>query len=62
MRWAFYGVLFFVLLDSSLYMLNFTFYTVNIVKGIVILVAALLDVLRNRVRLGWVPAGRAVAA
>lgn len=53
-RWAFYGVLFFVLLDSSLYMLNFKFYTVNIVKGIVILVAASLDVLRNRVRAGRV--------
>lgn len=51
-RWAFYGVLFFVLLDSSLYMMNFKFYTVNIVKGGVILVAALLDVLRNRVRAG----------
>jgi ribose/xylose/arabinose/galactoside ABC-type transport system permease subunit len=61
-RWAFYGVLFFVLLDSSLYMLNFKFYTVNIVKGMVILAAALLDVLRNRVRLGRVPTGRAVAA
>ncbi len=61
-RWAFYGVLFFVLLDSSLYMLNLKFYTVNIVKGVVILVAALLDVLRNRIRLGRAPTGRAVTA
>ena len=60
-HWAFYGVLFFVLLDSSLYMLNFKFYTVNIVKGAVILVAALLDVLRNRVRAGGTPTGRMVA-
>ncbi|MDI6451403.1 ABC transporter permease [Anaerobaca lacustris] len=56
-RWAFYGVLFFVVLDSSLYMLNLRFYTVNIVKGAVILVAALLDVLRNRVRMGRTPTG-----
>jgi len=43
-------------------MLNLKFYTVNIVKGVVILVAALLDVLRNRIRLGWAPTGRAVTA
>ncbi len=61
-RWAFYGVLFFVLLDSSLYMMNFKFYTVNIVKGGVILLAALLDVLRNRVRAGHVLKIRAVPA
>jgi ribose transport system permease protein len=61
-RWAFYGVLFFVLLDSSLYMLNFKFYTVNIVKGIVILVAALLDVLRHRVRTGRMLTHRLVTA
>jgi len=61
-RWAFYGVLFFVLLDSSLYMLNFKFYTVNIVKGIVILVAALLDVLRNRVRAGRTSTNRVATA
>jgi len=54
-RWAFYGVLFFVVLDSSLYMLNLRFYTVNIVKGVVILMAALLDVLRNRARMDRTP-------
>jgi ribose transport system permease protein len=59
-RWAFYGVLFFVMLDSSLYMLNLKFYTVNIVKGIVIMVAALLDVLRNRVRMGRAVTNRMV--
>jgi len=57
-RWAFYGVLFFVLLDSSLYMMNFKFYTVNIVKGSVILLAALLDVLRSRVRAEGAPVPR----
>jgi ribose transport system permease protein len=61
-HWAFYGVLFFVLLDSSLYMMNFKFYTVNIVKGGVILVAALLDVLRNRVRAGRTATVRGVTA
>ena len=61
-RWAFYGVLFFVLLDSSLYMMNFKFYTVNIVKGSVILLAALLDVLRSRVRADVTPMRRVVAA
>jgi len=61
-HWAFYGVLFFVLLDSSLYMMNFRFYTVNIVKGSVILIAALLDVLRNRVRADRTPTGRVVTA
>jgi len=61
-RWAFYGVLFFVLLDSSLYMMNFKFYTVNIVKGSVILLAALLDVLRSRVRTDVTPRRRVVAA
>lgn len=47
--WALSGVLFFTLLANSLNMLNLSFYTVNIVKGSVILVAALINVVRIRV-------------
>ena len=46
--WAFYGVLFFTLLANSLNMLNLSFFTINIVKGSVILLAAFLDVMRVR--------------
>ncbi len=49
-KWTFFGVLFFRLLDSSLYMLNLSYFTINIVKGLVILFAALLDVTRTRMR------------
>lgn len=47
--WAFYGVLFFTLLANSLNMMNLSFFTINIVKGGVILLAAVLDVLRVRI-------------
>jgi len=47
--WAVYGVLFFTILANSLNRMNLSFYTVNIVKGCVILGAALLDVTRMRV-------------
>jgi len=50
--WALFGVLFFRLLSNSLNMLNLSFYMVNIVKGGVILLAALLDVTRTRF-LAW---------
>lgn len=46
--WAVYGVLFFTILANSLNRMNLDFYTVNIVKGCVILLAALLDVTRVR--------------
>lgn len=46
--WALFGVLFFTLLSNSLNMLNLSFFTVNIVKGGVILLAALIDVTRAR--------------
>jgi ribose/xylose/arabinose/galactoside ABC-type transport system permease subunit len=46
--WAFFGVLFFTLLSNSLNMLNLSFYTVDIVKGSIILIAAMIDVLRTR--------------
>jgi ribose/xylose/arabinose/galactoside ABC-type transport system permease subunit len=46
--WTVFGVLFFVLLDNSLNLLNLSFFWVQIVKGSVILLAATLDVLRTR--------------
>jgi ribose/xylose/arabinose/galactoside ABC-type transport system permease subunit len=46
--WAVYGVLFFTILANSLNRMNLDFYTVNIVKGGIILLAALLDVTRVR--------------
>jgi ribose/xylose/arabinose/galactoside ABC-type transport system permease subunit len=46
--WTVYGVLFFALLANTLNLLNLSFYTVGIVKGGVIVLAALLDVLRTR--------------
>lgn len=46
--WTLFGVFFFVLLGNTLNLLNLDFYTVDIVKGTVILLAAGLDVLRVR--------------
>lgn len=47
-RWALFGVLFFALLSNSLNMMNLSFFTVQIVKGLIILLAAVMDVTRNR--------------
>ena len=47
--WAVYGVLFFVVLDNSLNKMPLEFYTIDIIKGSVILLAALLDSLRSRI-------------
>lgn len=47
--WALFGVFFFVLLSNSLGWMNLSFYTVSIVKGSVILLAAFLDVTRTRI-------------
>lgn len=56
--WAIYGVLFFTILANSLNRMNLDFYTVNIVKGCVILAAALLDVTRMRLlAISQVPKG-----
>jgi ribose/xylose/arabinose/galactoside ABC-type transport system permease subunit len=44
------GVLFFVLLSNTLGLLNLSFHTIDIVKGLVILGACLLDVIRTRIR------------
>ncbi len=46
--WTLFGVLFFVLLSNTLNLLNVSTFTIDIVKGSVILAAALLDVLRIR--------------
>jgi ribose/xylose/arabinose/galactoside ABC-type transport system permease subunit len=46
---AVYGVLFFVVLDNSLNKMPLEFYSIDIVKGGVILMAALLDSLRTRI-------------
>lgn len=49
---AFLGAIFFVVLSNSLNLLNLPFTVVFIVKGLVIVAAALLDVARNRVLAG----------
>lgn len=46
--WTVFGVLFFVVLANTLNLLNLSYFTINIVKGGVILLAALLDVTRTR--------------
>lgn len=48
--WTLYGVLFFVVLSNTLNLLNLSFFTINMVKGGIILVAAYLDVLRTQIR------------
>ena len=45
--WAVYGVLFFVVLDNSLNKMPLDFYSIDIIKGGVILAAAVLDALRT---------------
>jgi ribose transport system permease protein len=47
--WTVFGVFFFVLLANTLNLMNLSFYLIDIVKGLVILGAALLDVARTRV-------------
>jgi len=47
--WTVFGVLFFVLLSSALGAMNLSAFQVDMVKGAVILGAALLDVLRTRI-------------
>ncbi len=46
--WTFFGVLFLTLIDNSLNLLNLSHFTIMMVKGGVILAAALLDSVRNR--------------
>jgi ribose/xylose/arabinose/galactoside ABC-type transport system permease subunit len=47
--WTFFGVLFLSLLGNALSLLNVPFFWIEIVKGSVILVAALIDVSRTRI-------------
>ncbi|MEJ2704759.1 MAG: ABC transporter permease [Sedimentisphaerales bacterium] len=56
--WAVYGVLFFVVLDNSLNKMPLDFYSIDIIKGCVILMAALLDALRTRVIVSQPALGR----
>lgn len=46
--WTVFGVLFLTLIDNSLNLLNLSHFTIMMVKGGVILMAALLDAVRNR--------------
>jgi ribose/xylose/arabinose/galactoside ABC-type transport system permease subunit len=46
--WAVYGVLFFVVLSNSLNKMPLEFYSIDIIKGGVILLAAVMDVTRTR--------------
>ncbi len=48
--WTFFGVIFFVILANTLSQMNLDSFTIDVVRGSVILCAALLDVFRNRVR------------
>jgi ribose/xylose/arabinose/galactoside ABC-type transport system permease subunit len=48
--WAFFGVLFLTLLDNSLNLLNLSYFSIMMVKGAVILLAALLDTARSHLK------------
>lgn len=50
--WTFFGVLFFVLLSNTLNLMNLSAFHIDMVKGGVILAAALLDVVRTRLLRG----------
>jgi ribose/xylose/arabinose/galactoside ABC-type transport system permease subunit len=50
--WTFFGVLFFVLLSNTLNLMNLSAFHIDMVKGGVILLAALLDVVRTRLMRG----------
>ena len=49
---AFFGVLFFVLLSNTLNLMNLSAFHIDMVKGGVILAAAMLDVTRTRLLSG----------
>ncbi len=46
--WTIFGVLFLALIDNSLNLLNISYFTIMMVKGGVILLAAVMDSLRNQ--------------
>jgi len=47
--WTFFGVLFIKLMDNSLNLLDLSYFSIMMVKGGVILFAALMDSMRNQV-------------
>ena len=51
-NWTFVGVVFFVLLSNTLNYMRLSAFHIDIVKGVIILAAALLDVLRSRILAG----------
>lgn len=53
-QWTFYGVLFFVLLSNTLNLMNLSTFQIDMVKGVVILAAAVIDVTRRRLLAGEV--------
>jgi ribose/xylose/arabinose/galactoside ABC-type transport system permease subunit len=50
--WTFIGVVFFVLLSNTLNYMRLSAFHIDVVKGVIILAAALLDVLRTRILAG----------
>jgi ribose/xylose/arabinose/galactoside ABC-type transport system permease subunit len=50
--WTLFGVLFIKLIDNSLNLLNLSLFAITMVKGGVILLAALIDAVRTRVLTG----------
>lgn len=46
--WTVFGVVFFIFLSNTLNLLNLKFFIIDMVKGLVILLAAVLDVTRSR--------------
>ena len=48
--WSLYGVVFYCILSTSLTHLKLDSFTVNIVKGVVIILAATLDVVRSKIQ------------
>jgi ribose transport system permease protein len=50
--WTLFGVLFLTLIDNSLNLLNLSHFTIMMVKGAIILLAALLDAMRNKMAPG----------
>lgn len=51
-QWTIFGVLFISLIENTLNMYNLSFYVIMIVKGGIILAAALIDAMRNRIFTG----------
>lgn len=52
-KWTLFGVLFIILLDNSLNLLGLSYFLIMMIKGTVILLAALLNVLREKSTLSF---------